>query len=131
MLIHSLLTCLNRHVKIGDNKQEEAIMIEFDAGSFSDISGTPTGQGLWQFLNSEETLIRLETTTYLRRPALEGVQRQLLDEFGDEIKKDRWKQMIGRMTRQILESRGYRLDQNGVRTKIKDLFTSASRYTRT
>lgn len=103
-------------------------MVEFEAGSFSDISETPMGRDVWQFLNSEESLVRLETTSYLRRPALEGIQRQLLTKFGDAIREDRWKQMIGRMTRQILEGRGYILDQSGVRTKVKDLFTSASRY---
>jgi hypothetical protein len=103
-------------------------MFDFDAGSFSDIAKTALGKGLWEFLNSEETIIRLETATYLKRPALEGVQPQLLAKFGDEIRPDRWKQMIGRMTRQIMEHQGYSLDQAGVRVSVSDLFTSAARY---
>lgn len=103
-------------------------MFDFDAGSFSDLAQTPTGIALWQFLNSEESLVRLDTTTYLQRPALEGIQPQLLAKFGDEIRPDRWKQMIGRMVRQIMERRGYQLDQTGVRTRAKELFTSAARY---
>lgn len=103
-------------------------MKDFKAGSFSDIYETKMGKDLWKLLNSDEIFIRLETTSYLRRPALEGVQRQLLEEFGDKIREDRWKQMAGKMTRDILEDKGFSLDQSGVRTKIKDLFTSASRY---
>lgn len=103
-------------------------MPEFIAGSCSDISATRTGTALWKFLNEDPVLQCLETTTYLKRPALEGLQPKLLEKFGDEIRGDRWKQMIGRMTRQVMEHRGYALDRAGVRTRVKDLFTSASRY---
>lgn len=103
-------------------------MFEFDAGSFLDIATTPTGMALWKFLNEESTFIRLETSTALKRPALEGVQSQLLDKFGDQIRGDRWKQMIGRMTRQIMEHHGYTLDQTGIRIRGGSLFSSAARY---
>lgn len=103
-------------------------MLNFDAGSFSDLAGTSMGRELWQFLNSEEVFVRLETTTFLKRPALEGVQPQLLKKFGEEIKPDRWKQIAGRMVRQIMENQGYVLDQTGVRTRVGVLFTSAARY---
>lgn len=103
-------------------------MFEFDAGSFSDIATSTTGAALWKFLNEGPTLIRLETATYLKRPALEGLQPQLLENFGDEIRGDRWKQLIGRMTRQVMEHHGYSLDQSGARIRIKELFTSAARY---
>jgi DNA-binding IclR family transcriptional regulator len=103
-------------------------MFDFNAGSFTDVSETPTGKALWAFLNDKDVLIRLETATYLQRPALEGVQPQLLEKFGDEIRGDRWKQMMGRMTRQIMEHKGYFLDQTGVRIRIGGLFTSAARY---
>ncbi len=103
-------------------------MFEFDAGSFSDLAETSTGKALWKFLNTEEALACLDTTTFLQRPALEGLQPQLLAKFGEEIRLDRWKQMTGRMVRQIMESRGYQLDQTGVRTRVGELFTSAARY---
>ena len=105
-------------------------MNTFTPGSFSDLAGTPTGQALWRFLNNERSLDCLEITTFLRRPALEGLQPKLLAEFGDEIRADRIKQMIGRMTRQVMESHGYILDQTGVRIRVGDLFTSAARYRR-
>ncbi len=103
-------------------------MFEFNAGSFADVSETTTGKDLWAFLNNKDILMRMETATYLQRPALEGVQPQLLEKFGDEIRGDRWKQMMGRMTRQIMESIGYSLDQTGVRIRVGGLFTSAARY---
>ena len=103
-------------------------MFDFDAGSFSDLAETSTGKALWQFLNSEKVLACLDTTTYLQKPAIEGLQPHLLAKFGDEIRPNRWKQMMGRMVRQIMESRGYQLDQTGVRIRVGDLFTSFARY---
>ena len=103
-------------------------MIEFDAGTFAAIADTPTGKSLWAFLNERESWIRLETATYLGRPALEGMQPQLIEHFGDEIRGDRWKQLIGRMTRQVMESHGCPLDQTGVRIRVGNLFTTAARY---
>jgi hypothetical protein len=103
-------------------------MSDFDAGTFSDLAGTEMGAALWQYLNSPAVVACLETTTYLGRPALEGLQPHLITRFGDEIRPDRWKQLAGRMVRQVMEHRGYVLDQTGVRTRVGDLFTSAARY---
>lgn len=103
-------------------------MLKFAPGSFGDISNTPTAVGLWKLLNEPNSLIRMQTASYLKRPALEPMQPFLLAEFGDEIRADRWKQMIGRMTRQIMEHQGYALDQPGVRIRGGELFTSAARY---
>jgi hypothetical protein len=103
-------------------------MPDFVAGSYSDIAVTPTGRALWKFLNEKATVECLEKTTYLKHPALEGLQPELLAKFGDEIRSDRWKQMIGRMTRQVMEHHGYTLDQTGVRIRVTGLFTSAARY---
>lgn len=103
-------------------------MFDFNAGSFSDVANTPIGRDVWQFLNTEIILARLDTATFLGRPALEGIQPQLLERFGEEIRPDRYKQMTGRMVRQIMEHRGYILDQANVRTRVGDLFTSAARY---
>lgn len=100
----------------------------FDAGSFADLADTEMGLAIWEFLNADEIFIRMETATYLRRPALEGLQPQLLAQFGDKIKNDRCKQMMGRMTRQIMEGHGYSLDMPGVRITGGELFSSAARY---
>lgn len=102
--------------------------MEFNAGSFSDLSDTTLGKHLWEFLNRETSLACLETTTFLVRPALEGLQPALMKEFGERIESDRIKQMIGRMTRQLMEHKGYALDRAGVKTRVGHLFTSAARY---
>ena len=103
-------------------------MKNFDSGSFSDIANTPMGKKLWELLNSEDSRIRLETATYLGKPALEGLQLQLLAAFGDEIRLDRWKQATGRMTKQVMEERGYSFVRSGMKVKVKDLFTTAALY---
>ncbi|OWG39445.1 hypothetical protein CAQ69_04870 [Stutzerimonas stutzeri] len=103
-------------------------MNEFDAGSFSDISGTDLGRELWAYLNSDVATACLETTTYLGRPALEGLQPHLLAKFGDTVRVDRYKQMVGRMARQILKSRGYEHERSDVRVRVGDLFGVLSRY---
>ena len=103
-------------------------MTNFDSGSFSDVANTPMGKKRWNLLNSEDSRIRLETATYLGKPALEGLQRQLLAAFGDEIRLDRWKQVTGRMTKQIMEERGYSFVRSGMKVKVKELFTTAALY---
>ena len=120
------LTCIIRVSIVRAYK--EIVMFNFNPGSFSDLSETTLGKCLWEFLNRKDSIIRLETATSLRRPAVEGLQPQLLENFGEEIKEDRFKQMIGRMVRQIMEYNGYSLDQTGVRIRPRLLFSSASRY---
>ena len=102
----------------------------FNPGTYSDLAGTSDGQSLWAFLQEDEIWIRMETATYLGRPSLEAIQPQLRQKFPEAMQKDRWKQMVGRMVRQIMEFRGYQLDQTGVRLKRNELFLSAARYIR-
>lgn len=102
--------------------------MHFDAGSFSDIADTTLGKALWSFLTTPEALLMMKTATYLSKPALEPLQPGLIEQFGDEVKSDRIKQMLGRMVRQIMENQGYALDQVGVRLKQNPLFLSAARY---
>jgi hypothetical protein len=105
-------------------------MPDFDAGSFSDVD-SDFADDLWNFLNAKESLIRFDTATFLRRPALQALQLQLLETFAPKrIKEDRIKQMMGRMVRQIMERNGYRLEQTNVRITDGLLFSSAARYTR-
>lgn len=103
-------------------------MSDFDSGSYTELAESKVGKDLWEFLNDRENVIRMETATLLKRPALEALQNLLVERFGQEIQDDRYKQMIGRMTRQIMEHAGYSLDQTGVRITSKILFTSAARY---
>jgi len=105
-------------------------MNKFDPGTFSDVSSTPLGEAIWTYLHAESSIACMETTTYLKRPALEGLQPHLLAKFGDEIRADRVKRMTGRMVRQVMESRGYSLDQTDVGIRVGDLYRTAARYTK-
>lgn len=88
-----------------------------------------SGQALWDFLNEPETVIRMETASYLSRPAVEPLSPSLLQRFGPMVKRDRIKQMIGHMARQVMEAKGYSLDRSNVKiTRVGNMFASASRY---
>ncbi len=87
------------------------------------------GQALWDFLNAPENVLRMETAAYLSRPSVEPLSPALLQRFGPSIKRDRLKQMIGHMVRQVMEARGYRLDRSTVKiTRVGNMFASGSRY---
>jgi hypothetical protein len=105
-------------------------MTAYDPGSFSDLFHTPMGQALWAYLNEHDNLIRMDTATFLGRPAAEPLSPGLIAKFGDQVKQPRIKQFIGHMIRQILERRAYRIDRQNVRIrKIEwQMFTSATRY---
>lgn len=103
-------------------------MKDFEAGSFTDVANTPLAATLWRFLHEDTSIACLETSTYLQRPAIEGLQPRLLAEFGDEIKADRIKQMTGRMVKQVMESLGYHLEQPDIDIQNKDLYKTAALY---
>jgi hypothetical protein len=103
----------------------------YDAGRFSDVANTPLGRRLWSFLQQPENVLRLEVASELRHPAVEGIAERLVEEFGEEVRPDRVKQVVGHMVRQVLESRGFTLDAQGLRTRFGGgLFTRGSRYRR-
>jgi hypothetical protein len=103
----------------------------YDAGRFSDVGKTALGRQLWDFLNEPENILRLEVASELRHPAVEGIAERLVEEFGQEVRPGRVKQVIGHMIRQVLEARGFTLDMQGLRTRFgAGLFNRASRYRR-
>ncbi len=103
-------------------------MKDFDAGNFTEIAASDKGKELWSFLNSDLVVACLETTTYLQRPAIEGIQPLLLNQFGHDVWNDRLKQVVGKMVRQIMERRGYHLEKTGVKIRVRDLFSIGARY---
>lgn len=101
----------------------------YDPQHFSDTFNTELGRAIWDFLNEPDNLIRMETATYLGRPAVEPLSPGLDDRFGAPAFEDRVKQTTGHMVRQIMERQGFRFDRNGVRiTTAGNRFTSGSRY---
>jgi hypothetical protein len=70
----------------------------------------------------------METASELGRPAVEPLSRLLLKKFGKQIRNDRVKQMIGHMTRQVMESEGFSLHTQNLNVRTGGLFSKASRY---
>jgi hypothetical protein len=105
-------------------------MKAYEPGRFISTYESGNGRKIWAFLNEPENVARMETATYLSRPAAEPLSPHLFSKFGASVKEDRIKQMIGHMIRQILESRNYRVDRGNVRiTTDGNIFSSATRYT--
>lgn len=102
--------------------------IQYNPGRFSDLADSSLSKQLWGFMNEHDNLVRMETASELRRPAVEAMATRLAERFGDEIRQRRVKQMIGHMARQIMEGRGFALSAQGVKVRTGDLFTTASRY---
>ena len=105
-------------------------MGEYAPKSFKALYEDPMGQELWKFLTEWETIIRMKTATHLGKPAVEPLGTILWEKFGDKVREDRTKQMIGHMARQIMEGQGYNVDRSGVRIAgyQNNIFSSATRY---
>src|ERR1039458_8353011 len=89
--------------------------INYNPQQFRDIHVEEYGQAIWQFLLRPENVVRMQTASYLDRPAVEPLSDGLLAEFGIEVKEDRVKQYIGHAVRQIMEACGYHLDRQNMR----------------
>lgn len=109
---------------------KEAALNRYDPAQFRNLAETKTGRALWKFLNRDDNVVRMETASDLRRPAVEPLGKLLLDTFGPEVRGNRWKQMIGHMARQVLERSGFQLDVQGMKVRGSPLFNRASRYSR-
>lgn len=106
-----------------------ATLPPYDARQFRSLFDTNLGRSIWAFLHEHDNLIRMETATYLGRPAVEPLSPGLEARFGKPAFEDRVKQMIGHMIRQIKERSGFRVDQAGVRiTTTGNHFSSGTRY---
>lgn len=105
--------------------------LEYKPGNnFVALAATEQGKALWAFLNSDVIRLRMRTASDLGRPAVEGIEEQLLERFGANVLDDRNKQMIGQMTRQVMECEGYVLEQSDVKIIGCALFTRGTRYRR-
>jgi hypothetical protein len=102
--------------------------MKYYAGNFSDLAELTLGKDLWEFLNRDDNIVRMETATDLGRTAAEAISKNLLEKFGDDVKVNRVKQMIGHMIRQVMENRGYQIGSQNVKVDDKRLFVKASRY---
>jgi hypothetical protein len=104
-------------------------MFEFDAGQFAAEYQTPEGRALWAIFNRDDVAARMETASDLGQPALAPLEDILLAELGAAITRDRYKQMAGKMVRQVMEARGFRHQASDIRLNSVP-FYKASRYCR-
>ena len=104
-------------------------MLTYRAEKFASLYDSELGQRIWAFLTRDDNLARLETASELSKPAVDGIEEQLLAEFREDVLADRVKQMIGHMVRQILEQRDWVLDQTDVKVQSVP-FSKAARYRR-
>ena len=78
------------------------------------------GQQLWDFLREHDSLLRMESATYLGRPAVEALSRDFKRSFPSLAAQHRGRQMMGHMVRQVMEADGYRLMRSNVKIKTPD-----------
>lgn len=102
---------------------------EYDPWKFEKLAKSNLGKQLWEFLNEHDNIIRMETATELKKPAVKALTIHLLSRFDEQVREMRVKQMIGHMVKQIMEIKGFEVDQRDV--LVNDgLFHKASRYRR-
>lgn len=104
-------------------------MLIYRPDKFSSLYESELGQRIKSFLTRDDNVARLETASQLSKPAVEGIEEQLLAEFREDVLVDRVKQMVGHMVRQILEQRDWVLDQTDVKVQSVP-FSKATRYRR-
>ena len=104
-------------------------MFAYNPEKFASLYASALGQRLWAFLTRPEIVARLETASELCKPAVEGIEEQLLAEFREDVLAHRVKQMVGHMVRQIMEQRDWVLDQTDVKVRSVP-FSKATRYRR-
>lgn len=104
-------------------------MLIYSPEKFASLYASDLGQRIWTFLIRPENIARLETASELGKPAVEGIEEQLLEVFREDVLADRVKQMVGHMVRQILEQRDWVLDQSDVKVQSVP-FSKAARYRR-
>lgn len=104
-------------------------MVAYRPEKFASLYESDLGRRIWLFLTRPENVARLETASELGKPAVEGIEEQLLEAFREQVLADRVKQMVGHMVRQILEHRDWVLDQSDVKVQSVP-FTKAARYRR-
>ncbi len=103
--------------------------------AFAQLAQEKTATEIWTFLCQGENVVRAETATFLKKPALEALGPVLqcrFDVFNEELVEksvfDAHKKLAGNMMRQIMEHLGYEIDKTGVQVVNKTIFKTATRY---
>ena len=60
-------------------------MFAYNPEKFASLYETELGRRIWAFITEAENIARLETASQLGKPAVEGIEEQLLDEFREDV----------------------------------------------
>jgi hypothetical protein len=101
---------------------------DYKPGPFAKSFDRPPGPEIWAYLNLERTIGKMEAASFLTRPAVEPLAPDLLEEFGSEILQDGYKQMIGHMVRQVMETQGYAIVRRDIRIFGNVVFSTGACY---
>lgn len=101
--------------------------LRYKGGHFN-IKSSTIEEALWRFMLRPENVIRMEAVTAVGRPAVEALSGPLVWEFGRDVVQPRIKQMVGHMTRQIMEALEYEVDHRRVRITRPCLFTTGMTF---
>ncbi len=104
--------------------------LTYQPQNFRDLSETEIGREIWNFMKRPQSVVQMETASFLERAAVEPLAPWLLMEFGLEVGEDRIKQMIGHMARQIMRAIGYEIERPALRITRESLFSSGACYRR-
>lgn len=96
-------------------------------GDFQEEGNSPFERRLRAFMNREDMANAMVVATDLGHPAVVGIAEPLLAEFKEELDSDHHRQLVGSVAREIMEPKGYVIDQTNVRVTTYP-FTKATRY---
>lgn len=93
----------------------------------------PSGPIIWNFLNEERTIGKMEAASFYSRPSVEPLASDLLalDFSGESIAdvlNDTCCRMIGHMVRQVMEDQGYVVVDEDVSISGNALFLTGASY---
>ncbi|MBI1944517.1 MAG: hypothetical protein HYS27_02405 [Deltaproteobacteria bacterium] len=97
------------------------------------------GPALLKWLTEPDNVLRMETGSELEHPAVEAIEWRVADAFPEQLRVSRAlrprnevARMVGHMIRQIMEHRGFELEQEGVRLRagFRGVFSTGARYRR-
>jgi hypothetical protein len=102
---------------------------------YAKIFARPSGPTIWNFLNEERTIGKMEAASFYSRPSVEPFASDLLaldfpGESSAEVLNDTCCRMIGHMVRQVMEAQGYTVVDEEVPMSGNALFLTGACYGR-
>lgn len=103
--------------------------INTEFGLYEDAGPEDLLRNIQAYLATPDAIASMEAGSLAGIPAVVPLSKSLLQKFGVVVKQNRLKQFIGWSARNILEKRGYIVEQRGCKVHSKgNIFSVASRY---